>query len=563
MFLRNKKQKFSIRKLSAGAASVLVATSVLGGVTVGFTSSIVSAKEEVTPKDRSKFGALIVDKKLYEKLKGHSTLGKAPSQVLSDLREILSESDPETMLELLNSLDNARNGYGEYVWQNNLFNHYTKEFGSLPADSGDFSHRSYSFTSLLLEAVKERVMNEAKFKNELTKKVAELEQITDSERIERKAKEELEGKLRDVSSNLQIKENELVEAKEINKNLAKSIAKTLSRSTKEKDKLKEELTKEKTKAAKITKELMDKLTASEKDKNRAIQITTELTNKLTDAEASRDKAFAVSTELANKLAAKTAEAEKLMQNVGSLDRLVESAKREMAEKLAEIDQLTADKAKADAELAAANDTIASLQTELEKAKTELAVSERLIESGKREIAELQKQKDASDKALAESQANVAELEKQKAASDAKVAELEKEVEAAKAEVADLKAQLAKKEEELEAVKKEKEALEAKIEELKKAHAEELSKLKEMLEKKDHANADLQAEINRLKQELADRIKSLSQGGRASQTNPGTTTAKAGQLPSTGESANPFFTIAALTVIAGAGMAVVSPKRKEN
>src|SRR3712207_6792560 len=39
--------------------------------------------------------------------------------------------------------------------------------------------------------------------------------------------------------------------------------------------------------------------------------------------------------------------------------------------------------------------------------------------------------------------------------------------------------------------------------------------------------------------------------------------KAGQLPSTGESANPFFTIAALTVIAGAGMAVVSPKRKEN
>ncbi|HEL0600900.1 TPA: YSIRK-type signal peptide-containing protein [Streptococcus equi subsp. zooepidemicus] len=557
MFLRNNKQKFSIRKLSAGAASVLVAVSVLGGVQADTKSP------EITDKDRGRLSRLMSEKKLYDRLKGLSGIGKDRPTVLKELRQILSEADLETVLKLLDGLDNGRVGYASQPWLSSLFNYYNTEFGTFTPDNGDYAHTGYTFTSLLLEAVKERLSNEVELKSELAEKVAKLEQVVDSEREERKAKERLEGKLNDVSMNLQVKEEELAKAKETNNNLAKSIAKTLSRSAKENTKLKAELQKERDKSAKMTKELADKLSASEKDKNRAIQITKELADKLSSAEASRDKAFAVSKELADKLAAKTAEAEKLMENVGSLDRLVESAKREMAEKLAEIDQLTADKAKADAELAAANDTIASLQTELEKVKTELAVSERLIESGKREIAELQKQKDASDKALEESQAKVAELEKQKAESDAKVAELEKEVAAAKAEVADLKAQLAKKEEELEAVKKDKEALEAKIEELKKAHAEELSKLKEMLEKKDHANADLQVEINRLKQELADRIKSLSQGGRASQTNPGTTTAKAGQLPSTGESANPFFTIAALTVIAGAGMAVVSPKRKEN
>ncbi|CRH91900.1 Immunoglobulin G-binding protein H precursor [Chlamydia trachomatis] len=36
-----------------------------------------------------------------------------------------------------------------------------------------------------------------------------------------------------------------------------------------------------------------------------------------------------------------------------------------------------------------------------------------------------------------------------------------------------------------------------------------------------------------------------------------------QLPSTGESVNPFFTAAALAVIAGAGMVAVGSKRKEN
>ncbi|HEL0442873.1 TPA: YSIRK-type signal peptide-containing protein [Streptococcus equi subsp. zooepidemicus] len=459
----SKKQRFSVRKLSVGAASVLVAASVVGGTIAKAEDSANGARKQQVTETIAK-----IHKIAEGYSEGSSALAK-PEQILENLRSLLEGLSPEVFNHLLRYLDNGLANPARYDMKKfqDLNNQLRRVYPTNPDN-----RTNITFTSVLLGEAKRRALEETKLKNDLDKTNAELEQVKDREKEASEAKVKLEAQLEETALTLAAKEKELDDVK--------------------------------AQSSEMTQELSDKLAAAEADKARAIQ---------------------VSTELANKLAAKTEEAEKLMQNVDSLGRLVESAKREMTEKLAEIEQLTADKAKADAELAAANDTIASLQADLEKAKSE--------------------------------------LEKQKAESDAKVAELEKEVEAAKAEVADLKAQLAKKEEELEAVKKEKEALEAKIEELKKAHAEELSKLKEMLENKDHANADLQAEINRLKQELADRIKSLSQGGRASQANPGSTTAKAGQLPSTGESANPFFTIAALTVIAGAGMAVVSPKRKEN
>lgn len=459
----SKKQRFSVRKLSVGAASVLVAASVLGG-------TVAKAEQASTERREAVKEAVTKIRKLSEGTFEDSFMYN-PTRTVAELRTLISGLSPEVLSHLLRHLDDGLNEKKQGMLKKDTISALNKIL-SVASPTNINNRANITFDSILLGELKRRAFDEATLREDLVKKDAELEQVKDREKEASEAKVKLEAQLEETALTLAAKEKELEDVK--------------------------------AQSSEMTQELSDKLAAAEADKARAIQ---------------------VSTELANKLAAKTAEAEKLMQNVDSLGRLVESAKREMTEKLAEIEQLTADKAKADAELAAANDTIASLQADLEKAKSE--------------------------------------LEKQKAESDAKVAELEKEVEAAKAEVADLKAQLAKKEEELEAVKKEKEALEAKIEELKKAHAEELSKLKEMLENKDHANADLQAEINRLKQELAGKIQSLSQGGRASQTNPGSTTAKAGQLPSTGESVNPFFTIAALTVIAGAGMAVVSPKRKEN
>ncbi|HEL0227986.1 TPA: LPXTG cell wall anchor domain-containing protein [Streptococcus equi subsp. zooepidemicus] len=251
-------------------------------------------------------------------------------------------------------------------------------------------------------------------------------------------------------------------------------------------------------------------------------------------------------DMAAQLSASQERNAELERNLASYDRLIESAKREMAEKLAEIERLSAENADSKAQ-------IESLQADVAKLTENLASYGRLIESAKREMAEklaeietLTKQKAEVEKALAEEQAKVSELEKQveaanakvtdlekqKAEAEAKIAVLEKDLEAVKVENAKYKEQLAKQAEELEKAKAEAEALKKQIAQLK----EELAK------KAETPKADKPAAPK------ADAKKAIP---------------KAGQLPSTGESANPFFTIAALTVIAGAGMAVVSPKRKEN
>ncbi|HEL0772537.1 TPA: LPXTG cell wall anchor domain-containing protein [Streptococcus equi subsp. zooepidemicus] len=95
----------------------------------------------------------------------------------------------------------------------------------------------------------------------------------------------------------------------------------------------------------------------------------------------------------------------------------------------------------------------------------------------------------------------------------------------------------------------------------------------MLQQKDRSNADLQANIERLKQELADKFKDQAQprsktpqaSNSAAKQKASKPTAKpAGQLPSTGEAtANPFFTAAAVAIMTGAGLVTVMPKRQKN
>nr|BBC54060.1 M-like protein [Streptococcus canis]BBC54063.1 M-like protein [Streptococcus canis] len=254
----------------------------------------------------------------------------------------------------------------------------------------------------------------------------------------------------------------------------------------------------------------------------------------------------------------------LERNLESYDRLIESAKFEMQQKLAEIERLTAENADA-------KDQIEKLQAEVSTLRDQVASLDRLVESAKYDLAQKQaeidtltKQKAEAEQALAAEQAKVAELEKQLEASNAKVAELEKQkaeaeakiavlekdLETAQAENAKYKEQLAKQAEELEAAKKAKAEAEAKIEEL-----------KGMLDKKAQDNASLQAEINRLKQGISDKMKSMPGQGTA-KANMSSTDAKkdSHQLPSTGEAANPFFTAAAMSVMASAG--VLALKRKE-
>lgn len=121
MFLRNKKQKFSIRKLSAGAASVLVAASVLGGAVVN-----VHAEDRIN----SDINRRIVDKKDAENLRNaiiaKGARLKNDSEVISFLREALSNATVDTLATLLSGIDPARFGYS-----NSQLEFYSRHLGSL------------------------------------------------------------------------------------------------------------------------------------------------------------------------------------------------------------------------------------------------------------------------------------------------------------------------------------------------------------------------------------------------------------------------------------------------
>ncbi|HFL2716609.1 TPA: M-related protein Mrp [Streptococcus pyogenes] len=211
-------------------------------------------------------------------------------------------------------------------------------------------------------------------------------------------------------------------------------------------------------------------------------------------------------------ASKTEEIAKLQSEAETLENLLGSAKRELTDLQAKLDTATAEKA---------------------KLESQVTTLENLLGSAKRELTDLQAKLDAAN------------AEKEKLQSQA--AALEKQLEATKKELADLQAKLA-------ATNQEKEKLEAEAKALKEQlakQAEELAKLKA-----DKASGAQKPDTKPGNKEVPTR---------PSQTRTNTNKAPMAQtkrqLPSTGEeTTNPFFTAAALTVIASAG--VLALKRKE-
>ncbi|HER9856998.1 TPA: M-related protein Mrp [Streptococcus pyogenes] len=211
-------------------------------------------------------------------------------------------------------------------------------------------------------------------------------------------------------------------------------------------------------------------------------------------------------------ASKTEEIAKLQSEAATLENLLGSAKHELTELQAKLDTATAEKA---------------------KLESQVTTLENLLGSAKRELTDLQAKLDTAN------------AEKEKLQSQA--AALEKQLEATKKELADLQAKLA-------ATNQEKEKLEAEAKALKEQlakQAEELAKLKA-----DKASGAQKPDTKPGNKEVPTR---------PSQTRTNTNKAPMAQtkrrLPSTGEeTTNPFFTAAALTVIASAG--VLALKRKE-
>ncbi|MGS7229945.1 YSIRK-type signal peptide-containing protein [Streptococcus pyogenes] len=250
------------------------------------------------------------------------------------------------------------------------------------------------------------------------------------------------------------------------------------------------------------------------------------------AEAEAQKALDALNNKNKQISDLTNENAQLKEAIEGYVQTIQNASREIAAKQQELAAAKSQLEAKNAEIEALKQQDASKTEEIAKLQSEAATLENLLGSAKHELTDLQAKLDAAN------------AEKEKLQSQA--AALEKQLEATKKELADLQAKLA-------ATNQEKEKLEAEAKALKEQlakQAEELAKLKA-----DKASGAQKPDTKPGNKEVPTR---------PSQTRTNTNKAPMAQtkrqLPSTGETATPFFTAAALTVIASAG--VLALKRKE-
>ncbi|HEP1255589.1 TPA: YSIRK-type signal peptide-containing protein [Streptococcus pyogenes] len=222
--------------------------------------------------------------------------------------------------------------------------------------------------------------------------------------------------------------------------------------------------------------------------------------------------------------------------------------------------------------------LANLTAELDKVKEEKQVSDASRQGLRRDLDASREAKKKVEADLAALTAEHQKLKEEKQVSDASRQGLSRDLEASREAKKKVEADLAEANSKLQALEK----LNKELEEGKKLSEKEKAELQ----------ARLEAEAKALKEQLAKQAEELAKlrAGKASDSQ--TPDAKPGnkvvpgkgqapqagtkpnqnkapmketkrQLPSTGEAANPFFTAAALTVMATAGVAAVVKRKEEN
>lgn len=280
-------------------------------------------------------------------------------------------------------------------------------------------------------------------------------------------------------------------------------------------------------------------------------------------------------DLEAKLADANAQKAKLESEAVILENLIGSGKHEIAELQAKLDQANADKA---------------------KLESETAILEKLIESGKRELAEQQAKLDAAN-------ADNAKLTEDKQVLEASRKRTSRDLEAARDAKKATEAELAETNAKVDKLEEEKQILEAS----RKRTNRDLEAARDAKKQVDAELAKLKAEAEALKEQLAKQAQEIEKlkeskekapeapqtpekpevpgkpsmpwtaltpatpiakddkkaDGKAAPVAKSETKAATNQLPSTGETANPFFTAAAMAVIATAGVVAVAKRKEEN
>ncbi|HGK7793787.1 TPA: M protein [Streptococcus pyogenes] len=322
-------------------------------------------------------------------------------------------------------------------------------------------------------------------------------------------------------------------------------------------------------------------------------------------------------ELKNEELAKESAISDLTEQITTKKAEVEKLAQDLAAKSAEIQEKEAEKDRQqhmyEAFMSQYKETVEKQEQELAKLKQLETINNNLLGNAKDMIAKLSAKNEqlASDKAKLEEQNKISDASRQGLRRDLNASrEAKKQVEK---DLANLTAELDKVKEDkqisdasrqglrrdLDASREAKKQVEKALEEANSKLAaleklnKELEESKKLTEKeKAELQAKLEAEAKALKEQLAKQAEELAKlrAGKASDsqtpdTKPGNKAVpgkgqapQAGtkpnqnkapmketkrQLPSTGETANPFFTAAALTVMATAGVAAVVKRKEEN
>ncbi|EPB6162047.1 TPA: M-related protein Mrp [Streptococcus pyogenes] len=286
------------------------------------------------------------------------------------------------------------------------------------------------------------------------------------------------------------------------------------------------------------------------------------------AEAEAQKALDALNNKNKQISDLTNENAQLKEAIEGYVQTIQNASREIAAKQQELAAAKSQLEAKNAEIEALKQQDASKTEEIAKLQSEAATLENLLGSAKHELTDLQAKLDTATAEKAKLESQVTTLENLLGSAKRELTDLQAKLDAANAEKEKLQSQAAALEKQLEATKKELTDLQAKLvatnQEKEKLEAEAKA-LKEQLAKQAEELAKLKADKASGAQKPDTKPGNKEVPTRPSQTRTNTNKAPMAQtkrqLPSTGEeTTNPFFTAAALTVIASAG--VLALKRKE-
>ncbi|VHF65004.1 antiphagocytic cell surface-anchored fibrinogen-and IgG Fc-binding protein SzM [Streptococcus pyogenes] len=579
-----KARKHALRKAVTAAVLMGTAVTTVGGA-LGTTTTVKANTvnrsrgllPQISKKDREELSKLIVE---VSRRQGND------KEIIKKIYEFFDQADEETLLRLSRGFDSTISTYGQDILTKYSQKIYGLRDGRTSQDLRTLLVKHLQKTLVennnnksMLAALKGYSLEKdlelqrlSKSNEEMTTKLAEKEQeLTARKDLEnnlQKDKERLEEVSRKVGQELVEKEAELAKTKSMLTERTEALGKSEEgRKAAEKQ------------AENLQNELKDTNDRLQKTASRAAKMVEELTSEKAAHAAAQAKVDGLVAELE----VANAEIKQLEEGAKVDEKVIQVARHELQQKAQRIESLLGELAQAQADLQEKANRVATLEeqnatltadkdaleskvstltTQLEEEKAGRAISDKLVESGKRELAE---------------------AAKDKAALETKVKELEAEVTAIKEKAEKAQAELKTVTKELETVKAEKAALEAEIADLKKKHAEKVAELEAAIKRLEEElaakikefealentskeeKANFQKEIDRLKAELAAKIKDLTKAGSSVATgtaSTGVASSKA-QLPSTGEATHPFFTAAALAVIAGAGVMAVASKRKED